>query len=508
MMVLLQEVCKMQNFQALEAVTGRAALKLAITEDPDLVLLDWELPDITGVEVCRYLRRVGISAPIVILTGRTDDKDVIEGLAEGADEYLTKPIRPQILAARLSAHLRRATSTESDRLPKGVIARVALLDRVGLFLNYPPAALRALAKKAEAISVRSGTAVLTQGSPSNSLFVIRNGSFEVSRVGSVGDKLSLARLGEAEIFGAVSIQTREPAAATVTALEDSVLIKIAREDLLAELVPGSEATTELESLVKQRRLLLDKSLTRKKQAAGAAEVVALYSPKGGVGKTTLALNLAASVARKHRGEVVLVDFSLPYNHAAFLAHLVPSTSLARLADASADFDERVMSAMLPHKAGFMVLPTVLSPEEADLITPELVSRTLATLTSQFAFVVVDLGIALSEVTLAVLENSRSVLVVATAELLIVKDLINLYAILRDVLGLVDGQIHLIVNHRSADVTLAGRELGGLLGVRVAVEIRNDGPRPEEAAIRGEIMAVSAVNSPIGKAAAEIARLLD
>src|SRR3979411_3211360 len=101
MMVLLREVCKMQNFEALEASTGRAALKLAITEDPDLVLLDWELPDITGVEVCRYLRRVGISAPIVILTGRTDDNDVIKGLEEGADEYLTNPISPQVLAAPL-----------------------------------------------------------------------------------------------------------------------------------------------------------------------------------------------------------------------------------------------------------------------------------------------------------------------------------------------------------------------------------------------------------------------
>src|SRR4030088_3670368 len=160
MMVLFLEGCKMQNFEALEAVTGRAALKLAITEDPNLILLDWELPDITGVEVCRYLRRVGISAPIVILTGRTDDKDVVKGLEEGADEYLTKPIRPQILAARLSAHLRRASSTETDRLPKGVAARRALLDRVGLFLHCPPAALRVLSKKAEAVSVRGGVAAL------------------------------------------------------------------------------------------------------------------------------------------------------------------------------------------------------------------------------------------------------------------------------------------------------------------------------------------------------------
>jgi Flp pilus assembly CpaE family ATPase/CheY-like chemotaxis protein len=508
MMMLLLEVCKMQNFDAVEAVTGRAALKLAVVEDPDLVLLDWELPDITGVEVCRYLRRVGISVPIVILTGRTDDKDVVTGLQEGADEYLTKPIQPQVLAARLSAHLRRASSTETDRLPKGVAARVAMLDRVALFLDYPPAALRSLAKRAEAVSVRSSTAVLTQGAPNDSLFVIQKGSFEVTRKGTFGDRFTLARLGEAEFFGAISTATREPAAATVTALEDSLLMRIAREDLLAELAPGSEATAQLESVVKQRQQLLDRSLTRKKQTAAAAQVVAMYSPKGGVGKTTLALNLAASLARERRGQVLLVDFSLPYNHAAVLAHLVPSTSLARLADMGADFDDRLRSAMLPHTAGFLLLPTVLSPEEADLITPALVSRTLTTLSSQFAFIVVDLGVALSEVALSVLESSQTVFVVATAELLIVKDLINVYTILRDVLGLADGQIHLVVNHRSADAAVAGRELGGFLGVKTAVEIRHDGLRPESAAIRGEILAVSDVNSPIAKGADELARLIN
>jgi DNA-binding response OmpR family regulator len=74
---------------------------------PDLVLLDWVLPDVSGVEVCRQLRRQGLDAPILMLTGRTSKVDVIVGLEVGADDYITKPFDSRELAARVGAHMRR-----------------------------------------------------------------------------------------------------------------------------------------------------------------------------------------------------------------------------------------------------------------------------------------------------------------------------------------------------------------------------------------------------------------
>src|SRR5439155_2334554 len=100
-----------------------------------------------------------------------------------------------------------------------------------------------------------------------------------------------------------------------------------------------------------------------------ARLVATYSPKGGVGKTTLALNLAAALAHQNRGDVLLLDLSLPFNHAALLANLAPSTCLARLADLEQGFEERLESAVVYHPTGFLLLSTALTPEEADLVTP-------------------------------------------------------------------------------------------------------------------------------------------
>ena len=506
-MALLREVCQMQQYDALSAATGRTALTLAASAKPDLVLLDWDLPDTTGIEICRELRRSGVSVPIVMLTGHDRDSDIVTGLEEGVDEYLTKPIRPKILAARLAAHLRRA-SAEADKLRENAAPHLAVLNRVAFFLDHPPASLRVLAKKAVMVHVRGGSAVLAQGSSNDSLFVVQKGSVEVALTEPGGNTIPVTRLGEAEFFGAISLMTAGPAPVTVTAVEDSELVKISRDDLLAELVAGSHARGQFEAMVKQRQELLRGLHDRITPAARTARLTSVYSPNGGVGKTTLALNLAASLARTHRGRVLLVDLSLPYNHAAQLAHLAPSTSLARLADIDNGFDHQLQGALVPHPAGFVLLSSALAPEEADLITPTLVSRALAVLKPQFDSLVFDLGVELSEVALAVLEQSQAVFVIAAPDGLLIRDLSSVFNILHNVLGLADGQTHLVINHRSADATVGRAEIENQLGVKTAMEISHDGRRPEQAALKGELLALSASNSPIGRAAAGLARLVD
>ena len=86
--------------------TGRDALERAEADTPDAVLLDLGLPDLDGVHVCRELRRRLPTVPIVILTARDTDVDIVVGLDAGASDYVTKPFNSQVLLARLRAHLR------------------------------------------------------------------------------------------------------------------------------------------------------------------------------------------------------------------------------------------------------------------------------------------------------------------------------------------------------------------------------------------------------------------
>jgi DNA-binding response OmpR family regulator len=96
--------------------TGQALIRALRSETFDLIVVDWTLPDMGGPEVVRWIRaNVDAPIPILFVTNRSDERDVVEGLASGADDYLIKPIRVRELQARVSALQRRAYPGHQDR---------------------------------------------------------------------------------------------------------------------------------------------------------------------------------------------------------------------------------------------------------------------------------------------------------------------------------------------------------------------------------------------------------
>ncbi len=108
-----------QGYSISRAATGAEALSKVRAQPPELVLLDLGLPDVDGVEVCRLLRELDPVLPIVILTARHDEIDVVLGLDAGADDYVTKPFRLAELLARVRAHLRQPRSDDQIVLRVG-----------------------------------------------------------------------------------------------------------------------------------------------------------------------------------------------------------------------------------------------------------------------------------------------------------------------------------------------------------------------------------------------------
>jgi len=101
-----------EGYSVREAPTGRAGLEAFRAKEPELVLLDLRLPDLSGFEVCRAMRATSI-VPIIMVTAQTDTIDMVAGLEAGADDYVTKPVNSKELAARIRALLRRVQLHEA-----------------------------------------------------------------------------------------------------------------------------------------------------------------------------------------------------------------------------------------------------------------------------------------------------------------------------------------------------------------------------------------------------------
>jgi two-component system alkaline phosphatase synthesis response regulator PhoP len=98
---------RFEGYQTLSATDGRRGLELALTEAPDLILLDIMMPGMSGWDVCRELRKKGLDVPVIMLTARGEEADRVLGLELGADDYVTKPFGLRELLARIRAVLRR-----------------------------------------------------------------------------------------------------------------------------------------------------------------------------------------------------------------------------------------------------------------------------------------------------------------------------------------------------------------------------------------------------------------
>ncbi len=221
-------------------------------------------------------------------------------------------------------------------------------------------------------------------------------------------------------------------------------------------------------------------------------VVAVYAVKGGSGRTTIAVNLAAALGLEHRGECVLIDLSLPYNHAALVANLVPAGCLALIDLPDQDkFEDALLGVALHHPTGMVIIPSALRAEQADMVTPQLVKRALDVLEQTFNYIVVDLGVAMTEVTLGVLERANRI----TAELL---------QIFEKVLKIPSARVTLALNHPRPQTMVTRADAQRQVERKIQVEIAYDGARFDRAAVTGQVVVATDPSCAAAKSVIKLA----
>jgi len=201
---------------------------------------------------------------------------------------------------------------------------------------------------------------------------------------------------------------------------DLPIILLTAQSGVSEKVMGFEAGADdyvtkpfdFEELEARLRALLARALAQKGEIARGkqGEFFACFSPKGGVGTTTIAVNLAVTLTKMWEAETALIDLALPIGQVAVFMDLRPNFTLGQMAQKETTLDKDfVLQAMLPHNSGVRVLSAPRAPELSELITATLIENLFPILRDNFTFVVVDAGRNFTDAALSVLERADRIL---------------------------------------------------------------------------------------------------
>jgi pilus assembly protein CpaE len=238
-------------------------------------------------------------------------------------------------------------------------------------------------------------------------------------------------------------------------------------------------------------------------------VVAVFSPKGGVGRTTIAVNLAVAAAAEPERGVVLVDGSFQFGDVGVLLNLNPKNK--SIADLLPELDgagepDSLESFVITHSTGVKVLLAPPSPEMAELVTPTAIRRVIEMLRLQSDMVVVDCASAFSDVTLAILDAADVILTVLTLEITSIKNM-RLFLEVTDQLGYPPGKIELVLNRADSALGIRVADVEHSIGRKVDHTIVSDGRSVVYALNRGVPFFISNREAQVSQDILRLARAL-
>ena len=286
-------------------------------------------------------------------------------------------------------------------------------------------------------------------------------------------------------------------------------------DFLMKPFSGDELITAIRRVHQTRRM--DAAPTPPKREVAVAErqqpnieedgqIVAVYSPKGGSGCTTIAVNLAVALAEAGT-RTLLMDGSLQFGDVAVMLNMKPSTSIADLVDRIGELDtDLTSSVVLSHESGLQVLMAPPRPEMADLVTEENVKSLLAHLRNEFEYIIIDTSSSLDDITLAMLDLSDRIFVVTQQNLPTLKNVSRFFD-LAQTLDYERENIALIVNRASDRLGISVKDIASTLKRPVIATIPADDDAVSRAADQGRpVVSGRTRGRPISKSLQQLATL--
>ena len=398
--------------------------------------------------------------------------------------------------------------TQPADLPSVLQLRVRILEMSSVFAELPDGALRALARRMQPVALAPGDTLRLGGRGGDVVIFLATGVAEQSITDGAGNLLLTRRPAPGDLLILPAPRTADRYVTSIRGLAESELLTLDRDGLLEGL--GRDVDKVAIALDKLWEQQVAAAAATEAQAATrtSAPIVAFFSAKGGSGVSTLAVNTAAALASRFPRQVLLIDLSAPFGHAALFADLVATGSIAGASKAApADFEKNLRGAIVYHKTGLGVLPGTLRPEQVDLMNAELTSRALDVATGWHRLVIADLGTSLGEAALVVIERAQRLVVVVPPEIAAMTDARRSLAVFRDIMNVPDNRLDLVLNHRVPGAPLDRNAVESILGHKMSLTVNYDDTRPEDATLAGSLVLQRDPSSQVSRGSNELARLI-
>lgn len=268
-----------------------------------------------------------------------------------------------------------------------------------------------------------------------------------------------------------------------------------------ELVDTIRKVYEFEQ--KRRINLAEPSVVRELQRD--PQIITVFSTKGGVGRTTLATNLAVSLAEETRQRVVIVDLDLQFGDVAVMLNVVPKRTITELIqDISQMEPDLLESYLVVHPTGIKVLPCPTRPEYSELITGGHVDKILNLLKQSYDYIVVDTPPLFNETTLTALDLCHQILLIVSLDLPTIKN-VKLGLEVLDSLHL-KGKARLVLNRSADDIGIKCEDMEESLGLKVVAHIPSDGRTVIASVNKGQPFVGAGSNTRIAESIRQLAHL--
>lgn len=396
----------------------------------------------------------------------------------------------------------------AGQTPSALQLRSRILEMSAVFADLSDGALRAVARRMRSIGLTARDTLRLNAQGGDVVLFLASGQVEESISDGAGKVLLTRRPAAGDLVILPAPRTKDRYQTAIYGLTDAVLLTLDRDGLMEGLGPEVEKVALALDRLWEQELSAVSAAEIQRSSRAAAPIVAFFSAKGGSGATTLATNTAAALARKFPRQVLLIDLSAPFGHAALFADLIATGSIASASKvAPVDFETVLRGNIVNHRSGMGVLPGTLRPEEVDLMNGDLAGRVLDVVVSWQKLILVDLGTSLGEAALAVLERSECVVIIIPPEIAAMTDARRSLAVFRDILNVTDSRIELVLNQRVPHPPLDRAAVESILGRKLSVTIGFDDSRPEDAALAGGLVLARDPNSLVSRGATELARVI-